>query len=487
MDLPELRSQVAEYLEKPQLAAASTVCRSWRNSFIPVLYSEIRWDTRHPVPNSDTILKYAKHVRTVTTEGKISPLPLEAFSQLRVLYIKLYEDEDAPRTWDRLVKVFRQNQGLIEICMTSDCMIPTNVMESILSLATLRILKFMSCELGRKSTELLLDASHLERLTLHETEFPELGSFESRRPSTAMKALVLAETSLSSQQQLQWIKNYPKLKSLTCEVDRGQSCDAFCKILTDNCVIVDELGVIGGQTSDEDVAKIIDSTCNLQSFRIYDTEFGPRSISSCSRYFPALTCIDLRYCSTLASAMSQQIMTSCPQLKEFRGFTLEARDILGITEDSEPTGQATKFDPQDWICLGLRIFSIFICGLDDKPPEWQRGVLQQLARLENLRSLDISDDNANGEVREGGLDLRLDAGLDILKSLKRLEIFDFSGLTPLMEAEIYWMLIAWPKLRKVNGGLHSDFARGGSRREELEKILKDKSIILGYIAAELPW
>ncbi|KAF9356676.1 hypothetical protein BGX26_004912 [Mortierella sp. AD094] len=77
------------------------------------------------------------------------------------------------------------------------------------------------------------------------------------------------------------------------------------------------------------------------------------------------------------------------------------------------------FDHQGWVCLDLQIFSIFICGLDDKPPEWQQGVLQQLAKLENLHRLSIGQDNADDEVEGGGLDLRLDAGLDILKSTKK--------------------------------------------------------------------
>ncbi|KAF9993801.1 hypothetical protein BGZ79_001484 [Entomortierella chlamydospora] len=504
MDLPEIRAKVAEYLEKSQLAVASTVCKSWRNSFAPVLYSEIRLDDDTSVPDCDTILKYAKHVRVIKSKGEISALPLEAFSQLQVLHMGLNEDDsdddsedesdddcddedDTPRTWDQLVKVFRQNQGLTEISMTADCKIPTNVIESIMSLPTLRRLKFMSCRLGRKSTELLLNASHLECLTLHETEFAELDSFQSWRPSTTMKALVFADTSLGSEQQLEWIKNYPQLQSLTCEVDKELSCATFCKILTNDCVIVENLFVYGEQT-DENVAKIIDSTSRLRSFRILGTDFGARSLNSCSRYFQTLTCIDLRHCPTLTSNLSQEIMTSCPRLKEFRGFILEARDILGIREGSELTGQTTGYDSQDWVCLDLEIFSIFICGLDDKPPEWQRRVLQKLARLENLRNLDISRHYENWEAKEDGLNLRLDAGLDILKSLKRLEIFDFSGLCPPMEeAEIHWVLNAWPMLRRVNGDLHSDFILRGSRRGELDKILKEKSIILGNIEENLPW
>ncbi|KAF9348115.1 hypothetical protein BGX26_000440 [Mortierella sp. AD094] len=124
LDLPELRALLAIYLDKSQLAAASAVCKSWNDSFTPVLYSKIAWPWNNNNNNNnnatttmattatttttttttttaatattpttttsdyDTLRKYANHVRAFRILGDILSLPLEAFSRLEILIIR---------------------------------------------------------------------------------------------------------------------------------------------------------------------------------------------------------------------------------------------------------------------------------------------------------------------------------------------------------------------------------------------------------------
>ncbi|KAF9170088.1 hypothetical protein BGX21_009353, partial [Mortierella sp. AD011] len=267
------------------------------------------------------------------------------------------------------------------------------------------------------------------------------------------------------------------LKSLSWSQDSGEtfSVPDFCKTLSDDCVLIDNLKLEGWSLSDECIGKIIDSTTRLTSILLPCSNFGMNAFKSCNRYLSTLTRLDVHVCPNFTSAMSQQILTSCPLLRDFDACTLDARDILGITEETQVTEegrteslQTRSTATREWVCLNLRSLSVFICGIDERYPGRQQQVLQQLARLEKLEYLSIGTDNSSDFESVGGLVLRLDAGLDILKSLKRLEKFVFLGLCPEMgENEVHWMLSEWTELRNLGGLLNSL----DCRRNELQGIL----------------
>ncbi|KAF9356680.1 hypothetical protein BGX26_004916 [Mortierella sp. AD094] len=497
MDLPELRTQVAEYLHKPHLAVASVVCKSWNDSFIPFLYSEITWSFDINSPSGDILLKYAGHVRKLHIHNmELSTFPVEVFTRLDLLYVRGFTD--APETWRQLAKLFHQNQRLIDVSVsarTTKSMIPAELSKDILSPPNLKKLAFTYGDLDQKSTELFLDTClHLEELVLYATKIAHFDSFERWGQFSEMRSLsFLFQDDLTSQQQLQWIKKCPQLRSLIWYSDDEEtfSISEFCKTLSDFCMLIDDIRLIGWTLSDENISRIIDSSARLNSISIPESGFGSRALNSCSRYFPTLTNLDVQNCESFTSTMSQRILTSCPQLTEFAGTILDARDILGFTDEPHlskeeetdtdtstgKTAASTTSHPQNWVCLSLQSLSIFICGLDDKPPEWQQNILQQLAMLGKLESLSIGSNFLGVRGCTGGLDLRLDAGLNALKSLERLESFDFVGLIPDMEErDLLWMLSAWPRLKSIGGQLHSL----KSRQDELERILIAKFIEFFY-------
>ncbi|KAF9398692.1 hypothetical protein BGX21_007413 [Mortierella sp. AD011] len=556
LDLPELRVLLASYLDKSQLAAAAAVSKSWNESFTPVLYSKITWpwNNKNSSNNSnnnnnnnnatatnlsttgyDTLRKYANHVRAIRINEDILSLPLDAFSRLEILVVRVSNSND--ETWLRLANLIDQNRGLVEVIVLGLVMIPAEFLSHILDHPSLRKLDFTHCKFDRISTELLLDAcSHLEKLKLIMTKLPRLDSLERWEQFTGMRKLsFILRNELPPQLQLEWVRKCPELRFLLWGRDDGGSDEALsvseiCKVFAHDCRFVQELRLLGWTSiTDQDIGRIMDCIDRLTCIAIPSSKFGPKSFDSCTRYFSALTFIDLRHCPNFTSLMAQQILSSCPLLTEFAGTFLEARDILGISgdggeeeeerkgegkdedevvvivekeeeeeeeEENEETGArqtstaitnelvvkatttttpATLHSPfQSWVCLNIRSLSIFICGLSGKPRAWQLRVFQQLARLEKLDYLSIGSDNTAGVKPDdgvGGLDLRLDSGLDKLKSLKRLESFRFFGLRPDMEEkEISWMLSAWPKLKVVGGEVHSL----GSRRKQLEEIMNSK-------------
>ncbi|KAF8975714.1 hypothetical protein BGZ46_008906 [Entomortierella lignicola] len=168
-------------------------------------------------------------------------------------------------------------------------------------------------------------------------------------------------------------------------------------------------------------------------------------------------------------------------MQEFDANFLNAQDILGIMEETQEYEEEgsessqtlittmTALQPlqKDWVCLDIRSLSLFIGGFEGKPRDWQRRVLHQIAKLVKLEQINIGSYHFNFNPADG-LDLRLEAGLDILGSLVNIEDFSFSGLSPEMEEEeVRWMIKAWPELKYVGGTLNSQW----SQQEELRKLL----------------
>ncbi|KAF8975716.1 hypothetical protein BGZ46_008908 [Entomortierella lignicola] len=182
--------------------------------------------------------------------------------------------------------------------------------------------------------------------------------------------------------------------------------------------------------------------------------------------------------------MAQHVMTSCHHLRKFNADVLDAQDILGIVKEAQeyeeeesgssqtPIATMAALQPQqkDWVCLDLRSLSLFIGGFEGKPRDWQRRVLHQIARLVKLEQINVGTFDFNLSLSDG-LNLRLEAGLDILGSLVNIKDFNFGGLSPEMkEEEVRWMIKAWPRLKSVGGVLNSQ----ESRRNELLKLLNSE-------------
>lgn len=59
MDLPEIRTAVARFLNYSELTAAAAVCRSWNASFTPILYSVVNWASANKIPSRKAIMANA--------------------------------------------------------------------------------------------------------------------------------------------------------------------------------------------------------------------------------------------------------------------------------------------------------------------------------------------------------------------------------------------------------------------------------------------
>ena len=212
----------------------------------------------------------------------------------------------------------------------------------------------------------------------------------------------------------------------------------------------------------------------------------------------SLTRLHLNNCGSHTSGPMMKIPSSCPHLVHVRCTgPLDAREILGIDRDkaTRMTGRTGRtrwigrqyeeqplpesIHPPEWACKNLQILEIAIRGL--QYTGWQRAVLLQLAKLRQLRVLDVDDYTDILRVRsQDGVAFSLMRGLGILSSLTLLERLGFYSLHQEMtKQDIEWMIKTWPRLSSVCGWVH----HSDSERIELEKIFKRHGIAVERLRA----
>ncbi|KAF9200093.1 hypothetical protein BGZ49_009705 [Haplosporangium sp. Z 27] len=454
MDIPEIRHMLGGNLRKADLASAAAVCKSWNRSFTPFLYSTIKSYAKKN-PQLDTIRKYAKHIRTIALLKTYycDDMPLELMINLEV-FISI-DPISAPMDWDQYLSLFSPSSRIRKIkIIPSIWSSPTiEFMTCLSTCQSLRCLEIHVEDLNEESTKLLFDTCmRLEELSIECVNMHGLDSLDQWKEFSAMGKLDLdIRKGFTTEHKLEFIRKCPRLESLSWPNASSRDLSELPKTFSIACPPIQNLSLGGVYSSDRDIAAIIDSCHNLKSLEVRGSAFGPVSFQSCSRYFATLTKLDFLKCKYVTSFMSQRILTSCPLLLYYRGSKLDVGDVVGIEEISvtgeEFEGVKVLASSRDWVCLNIKFLSINITGLKNTPIEWQRRILRQLARLEKLEHLAVREKYFNGD-RDDGIDLKIESGLDILQSLKRLKRFEFDGLSQEMsEKEILWMMEAWPKLK----------------------------------------
>ncbi|KAF9545354.1 hypothetical protein EC957_011001 [Mortierella hygrophila] len=67
MDIPEIRALIAEHMELDTLCSAALICRTWRDTCMPLIWNNISWTSQvHERPTPEALLVNAHLVRTVT-------------------------------------------------------------------------------------------------------------------------------------------------------------------------------------------------------------------------------------------------------------------------------------------------------------------------------------------------------------------------------------------------------------------------------------
>jgi hypothetical protein len=482
MDLPELRNHLAKFLRNTELAVAAAVCKSWHETFTPHLYCEIQWTEYTRNPSRQAIEANAQHIRSLFIHTEPWDFPLEVLTKVQDVFLGFRVQR--LETWGRLATLLKQNPEMESL--TAATFGRESLMEEFMSALASACPKLHTLisnfdELDENSTVYLLDASvRVKALSLCDVELVPPDSLDRWPVFPNLEHLEMSiHAGLSADQQCEVMRRSPQLRFLGWYLDCGKtSISPLSGIIADHCRHLHELELMDGKLSDREISQILDSFQRLTKLRLVDSEFHSKAQQSLTRHHPHLKELDVGWCHGTTGAMTQQIMTSCPELVHLYTERLDAQDILGSAlihaDDVEEKKEKTHPPVQDWVCTGLRTLSTFVGGLEGKPQAWHRMVMRQLASLRKLETftIGIASFNKDKLSPRDGLDLRLQAGLDSLHGLS-IQEFNFDGLWQQMEEQdVRWFTGAWPRLSSMGGMMHHD----PKLCTELQTILQARNI-----------
>ncbi|KAF9356087.1 hypothetical protein BGX26_005717 [Mortierella sp. AD094] len=508
IDIPEIRHYVGQHLNKAGLIAAAAVCKSWNATFTSFLYSTVSWQatglTREDKKKLAVFRKHANYVRNMTLKFDSNTgddfAALGQFMQLEQVYMD-FTSLSFDQFWKWTTTFLAQNPRLnsLKVCFRSYYgmdPIPSGFFEaSLKSFWRLKMIHLFQGLYHFQDLGLLLreTSETLEELDLNAISIRDLTASETAEGDTLaylhlphefpnLKILSLRDRA-SMSLQLALVERRPQLRSLKWTLPEWMyvaTTTKLTRILKQRCSLIVELELSNLPLRDREIAEVLEGTQpGLVTILFGRSKFGPLALEPLLRQHAVSLTKILLYSktSTVTSAMIQKILTTCHQLMEFGADRLNARDILGLTEidteddededeDEEEEEGKKKKEGRDWVCTKLRFFEMFICGLRDKPLSWHRGVFKQISRLERLEELYVG---ACSSIKEetpprifrtktiwDGLDMRLEAGLDSLSSLKQLVDLGFdSTKQELEEKDVQWMVKSRPNLVSVFGELNT--------------------------------
>ncbi|KAF9158817.1 hypothetical protein BGX20_003217 [Mortierella sp. AD010] len=172
------------------------------------------------------------------------------------------------------------------------------------------------------------------------------------------------------------------------------------------------------------------------------------------RLCKAIETLYIDNCPKMTGAMILRFLASCPNLKYF------AADKVTVWEIARA---------QHWACKEMRHLEIYVCADDDWSEmnetasqgfmKMQRYAFEKLNTLTKLQKLVLTNGVQEfGQRRKRTLDLRVRAGLGLLRGLKELREFSFLSEIPQMmnTEEALWIADHWPKIKCIEGPWNQD-------------------------------
>lgn len=269
---------------------------------------------------------------------------------------------------------------------------------------------------------------------------------------------------LSTSRQVDIICMCPNLKFLKWAVgnDIQIPIQEFCERVPVACPKLKNLHMDGSATLPrENVRYILDSLKDLGELMLFRCEIGESMFRSLARHFHSLTLLDLADSQT-KSSMAQRILEICPNLKTVGLALLSMQDVV---------------DGKPWRATGMQHLQVDLVSLEGACrmaaggnkdsrmiPLQQIRVFEQLARLTELKRLVIGREK---ELRRPSLEFRVEHGLTLLKSLRKLRYLSLNGtVQDMTEEDVDW-LGQNLKLDTIEGRLCSTVAEHEALRQKM--------------------
>ncbi|KAG0312360.1 hypothetical protein BGZ99_009572 [Dissophora globulifera] len=469
-DLPEMLLYIARFVDHKDLLACVRVCRQWKESFTPHIWTTVivpeAWESSPAFPPLDLLQKNARFVRELTlqTSQGLSSF-LENCSSLKTLVVYgKHVIEPQPGLWVELTDLIRRNPLLEWIVLGFDRTSgPSASFLQALPEACPNLKRYESSR-GKYNDPAQVEAlmrafSHMSTVSTRYEEFANSPQFKQWTFPRLYELTLKDAKGVCTQSQVDFVSRCPNLRHLKWSLCREtmMPVQEFCERVPTACPLLCQLQMDGcGLPDPDDVGRLVDSLSRLELLSLCGNRITNRTFSSLGRHFGTLQSLDVIDCFYVKSWMVQQILENCPNLIKLAMPVLRMRDIV---------------QGKDWAAVRLRHLQVNLVQtlsttMKSVEVEEQWTTFERLSKLTQLRHLAVG---SRSWTRREGLIFRMDCGVDQLKTLTKLRVLDLGHSCQRMEeTDVAWITTHLENLIKVEGVFYPD----AQRHEELARRMR---------------
>ncbi|KAG0300286.1 hypothetical protein BGZ98_009305 [Dissophora globulifera] len=360
-DIPEIIRSIAEFLDKPSLAASCRVSKMWATHCTPLLWKHVvdkHWrDGRF----YSSIRSQSHYIRTVKCEEMLlCDLP-------RLKTISFHGERENMAIKEKLLHKVRNtitSLVLSSVCTVMSC----ETVAAIRSLEHLTTLKLHNMELKREQlSNILRDCGNLEFLSLsrvraistldHTTDedanddtiFEALAPEGANLSATRIKYLALKEIAVSSSYLTALIKICPELLELSLARNENMYITSdLIRTMKASCPRLYALDVGSCKQIDrETFSTLFTSITQLTVINLSGTRVADEELLLLAENCKSVSRLDIQYCTMITSKGLHQFLSNC-------GTSLRHLEASGVTVEPE------SFDRHQWTCTNLQILFVHV-------------------------------------------------------------------------------------------------------------------------------
>ncbi|KAG0044871.1 hypothetical protein BGZ83_009846 [Gryganskiella cystojenkinii] len=361
-DVPEIIRSIAEFLDKPSLAASCRVSRIWYTHCTPLLWRHIVDKNWRDGRFCASIQNQAHYIRSLKCEDwtDYEELLLCEFPRLKSLSLNGSKEPMIIKE-KFLGKVQETLSSLVLSAVNPDLLADTTLM-SIQSLRQLSTLKLLNLTIKQDQLSMLfLQCHQLEFLSLTRVFFPDEPSdvLESSsqsvlktkawtaRESTRIKYLTLKEVAITSGYLGALVQKCPGLLELSIARNESLQISLECvTLLKKSCPGLYALDIGSCKQLDKDTfALLFASFPPLTVINLSGTTIADPELLLVAENCKELLRLDIQYCTSITSKGLHQFLSNC-------GPALRHLESSGVIMDP------STFDNRPWTCTNLQILFV---------------------------------------------------------------------------------------------------------------------------------
>ncbi|KAF9946755.1 hypothetical protein BGZ70_003051 [Mortierella alpina] len=453
LEIEEVLLEIVLHLDRQSLHSCVSVSKIFYRASIRALWSTVRWKNLASNSDDSFLSQFERygHYAVELQDNFNADLDMIAqvctnLRELRLTWTLVWDD--------KLECILRSSPKISRLFLFSCSPLTTLALSHIANLAGLRRLELKNYNRVDEPSivAMLRSCPMLEHLVLEDVRLNGILLDSLGETPLNIKILALTRSAPSGNLVRNLLRNSRHIQhfSLARNTHSEVSVDELLTI-QDSYRHLSNLNLESCKGFDNEALHVLFQTCSkLVRVNVSGTKIEDSSLEALAANCPELRNLNLAWCAHITDGGLLRLLQSCS------GLT-----FLDIST-MEKVSAAIFYPGNSWACS--RLETLISIGIDMARP---RGSIQrnhammfsQLSRLETLQDLAIGGTN---------LVLELEAGLSKMGQLSQLVSFRLSLVQGVLgEAEIRWLIEAWPKLKRVkfeSGSLPSPWLRYFRRR-----------------------